>query len=356
MKKNTQNHSLLSWEYALIGTEETVYRENFEFNLQKSRIDSIVNELYENLELFFQVHSGIQLSSDDLKLDFETKILHLLNFGIDYAIQYLKEIQIDNQFQHYEISEKYLPVLEAVQTLYQLVPTKDEILLPYYHQRTETEKRQWIAGILINKAKVRSLQGSISFTQNAIDKTKLELFVQNERSPREIQDIIEQSELRLMELKLTGDREFIQLQENTSNIVLDLEQHKEYRDLIDTHSQKRRKITKLTVQLQLWIKQYDKFVGEPMKDLLALETELEEFPEWKAKIYDPQEERLNQLMFNVDLFEAELTEELIENFRIEHAARIIQRGWRRVLAKKRAKKKGRKGKSKRKGKKKSAIP
>ncbi|KAL1375929.1 hypothetical protein pipiens_017190, partial [Culex pipiens pipiens] len=160
---------------------------------------------------------------------------------------------------------------------------------------------------------------------------KMETFLLKERSPREIQDIIDESELELIALRQSGDRSFAHLQEEVSRKVLDLENSKEYRALVDEHNQKRRKITKLTVQLQLWIKQYDKFVGEPMKELEALENDVAQFPEWKETVYDPQQEQLEQLTFNVEVLEAELIEEQVEKFRIAHAARVLQRAWRQVL-------------------------
>ncbi|XP_058811368.1 uncharacterized protein LOC131676259 [Topomyia yanbarensis] len=349
-----KRHASLSMR-EIIETENSYNRKNFEFNLQKNRIDSIIDELFKNLKLFFSVNNGIQsLTNRNLQHEFNKEITNLLNSEVEQVISYLLNLKDTHHFEHDETDEKYLSILEAVENLRQLVPSNEEVLLPFYRQRSESEKLQWITGILVNKAKIRSLSGLIRSTQNAIDETKLELFVLNERSPREIQDIVEESELALIELKVAGDREFTQLQEETAKTVLGLDQHKEYQDLIDSHSQKRRKITKLIAQLQLWIKKYGKFVGEPMKELLTLETELEAFPGWLDTVFNPQEERYNQLNFNVDILKAELIEELVEQFRIEHAARIIQRGWRRVLAaKKRAKKKRKKGKGSKKGKKKN---
>ena len=84
-----------------------------------------------------------------------------------------------------------------------------------------------------------------------------------------------------------------------------------------------------------------------MKELQELEAEVDKFEEWKETVYDPQLERYEELRASVDMFEAELIEEQVEAFRIAHAARIIQRGWRRVLEKRKMKKKkGKKGKKK----------
>lgn len=235
-----------------------------------------------------------------------------------------------------------------------MLPIKEEVLQPYIYKQSEKSKLQYITGILVSKGKINNLRRKVHATQKAIDEMKMETFLLKERSPREIQDIIDESEMELIALRQSGDRSFAHLQEEVSRKVLDLENSKEYRALVDEHNQKRRKITKMTVQLLLWIKQYDKFVGEPMKELEALENDVAQFSEWKEAVYDPQQEQLEQLTFNVEVLEAELIEEQVEKFRIAHAARVLQRAWRQVLVKKAAKKKkkGKKGKGKGKGKKK----
>lgn len=247
-----------------------------------------------------------------------------------------------------KIPDKYEYILREVQRLRRMLPIEIETLLPYKRLRTQDEKLQWITNILVTKTKIQSLRNKIQTTQSATEEMKQETVTLIDGSSDEIQQIIDESQQVLIELKHAEDLKFADLQNETSRKTLDLGSLTEYHNLVNEHDQKRRKITKLTVQLQLWIKQYDKFVGEPMKELQELEEEVDQFEGWKETVYDPQLERYEALKASVDQFESELIEEQVGMFRIAHAARIIQRGWRRVLEKRKRKKKNRK-KGKRKG-------
>ncbi|KXJ69398.1 hypothetical protein RP20_CCG027254 [Aedes albopictus] len=344
-------------------TEEDVH--SFDFRLRKEWIGHVIDELEENLQLFFCLVNSVQnlpysrareqarlevhqLSTlEPLDLIDHLKHLHTkfgdCRYEVLYATFYGKRFLKINL----KISDRYQHILKAIQNLHEILPIERELLLPYKRKSTQDEKLQWITSILVGKTKIHGLRHKIQATHNAIEETKFETSTLIDRSSDEIHEIIDESQQVLIELKQAGDLKFAELQEETSKKILDLDNVKEYRDLVQEHEQKRRKITKLTVQLQLWIKQYDKFVGEPMKELQELETEVDKFEEWKETVYDPQLERYEELRASVDMFEAELIEEQVEAFRIAHAARIIQRGWRRVLEKRKMKKKkGKKGKKK----------
>ncbi|XP_039444135.1 uncharacterized protein LOC120424153 [Culex pipiens pallens] len=347
--------SATSLERDVIGKDDPEYRKYFDFHLQKQWIDSIVDELEDQLVLFFRVYSGIKrLHNSELRNNLKIQIEELMksDAGVEDIVQKLEEIFANCSFENVEVPDNCYHILESIRTLRNMLPIKEEVLQPYIYKQSEKSKLQYITGILVSKGKINNLRRKVQATQKAIDEMKMETFLLKERSPREIQDIIDESELELIALRQSGDRSFAHLQEEVSRKVLDLENSKEYRALVDEHNQKRRKITKLTVQLQLWIKQYDKFVGEPMKELEALENDVAQFPEWKETVYDPQQEQLEQLTFNVEVLEAELIEEQVEKFRIAHAARVLQRAWRQVLVKKAAKKKRKGKKGKGKGKKK----
>ncbi|XP_053699020.1 dynein regulatory complex protein 10-like [Sabethes cyaneus] len=319
----------------------------------KKRINSVLDELSRNLNLFFTVYYGIQNLKDNKRREIlNNEISQLLSTDISELIDYL--LKLSGLYQENKNTEKYQLILNAINNLRQIVPLEEEKLFQYNHRRADEEKFKWTSLILANKVKIRNLRQKIRSTQHAIDEIKLKLFVLNEKSSREIQDIIDRNEKELLDLKQLGDRQYRLLQDEETKKDLDLTRHQEYRNLLDSHSQKRKTITKLTVQLQLWIKQYDKFVGEPMKEVTDLEIELSQFVYWKQSAYDPQEERLNELKYNVDLLESDLIEEQVENFRNEHAARVIQRGWRRILQKRSDKKKNKKRK-RGKGKKRSKF-
>ncbi|XP_055614236.1 uncharacterized protein LOC129760601 [Uranotaenia lowii] len=342
-KTSASSESLSS----LISEEDPLYRQHFDFNQRKEWIDTILLELENNLKLFFQVQIGIaKVDQIEKRNQLKEEISQTLDDEVDVLLNKLEQIRTALKPKTLKLYGKYSNILSALQQVQQVLPIKKEVLLPYTRHRTEDEKLQWITGILAYKAKIQNLKRKIKIMQAAIDETKLELFVLTERSPREIQDLIDQSELELVALKRSGDLALQNYQNEISKQILSLDQHPEYRDLVAEHEQKRRKITKLTVQLGLWIKQYDKFVGEPMKELKVLQEDVDQFPEWKEAIYDPQDERYTKLKLSVEQFEDEIAEEKAEQFAKHHAARVIQRAWRKLMAKKKAKRKGKKGKGK----------
>ncbi|XP_062539938.1 uncharacterized protein LOC134207905 [Armigeres subalbatus] len=317
------------WMSDLIGTGDHENGQSFDFRRQKEWIDLIVDELEENINIFFSLMGIVQTRHE---------INNLARLEPIDLVEYLRALKTNLAFEQYEIPDKYLNILLAVRSLRRMQPPKQEPLIPYKRKRTQDENLQWITNILACKSKTRNLRGKNHLIQSVVEETKLDIIALTDRSSREIENIIEESQLQLIELKHAGDSKFADLQDQTSKKVLDLESIGGYRELVHEHDQKRRKITKLTVQLQLWVKKYDKFVGEPMKELEALEEEVSKFEEWKETVYDPQEEKYNELLAIIDAFETELTEEQVAVFRIAHAARIIQRGWRRVLEKRRRRK------------------
>ncbi|XP_062701715.1 dynein regulatory complex protein 10-like [Aedes albopictus] len=338
----------ISWINTIINTETEEDVHIFDFRLRKEWIGHVIDELEENLQLFFCLVNSVQnLPYSRAREQARMELHQLSTLAPLDLIDHLKHLHTKFGDCRYEISDRYQHILKAVQNLHEILPIEGELLLPYKRKSTQDEKLQWITNILVGKTKIHGLRHKIQATHNAIEETKFETSTLIDRSSDEIHEIIDESQQVLIELKQAGDLKFAELQDETSKKILDLDNVKEYRDLVQEHEQKRRKITKLTVQLQLWIKQYDKFVGEPMKELQELEAEVDKFEEWKEAVYDPQLERYEELRASVDMFEAELTEEQVEAFRIAHAARIIQRGWRRVLEKRKMKKKkGKKGKKK----------
>lgn len=350
MKRGPKN-TVHAWEEEILGKDDPHYRSHFDYRLRKQFIDTIIDELEQNLTLFCRIYTNVsKIRKFEVRKELENQIMQLLEVNEDEMSHKLSKIQSDYNLIQYEIPEKYHPILESVKQLRTMLPIEKEVLQPYKRKSTEKEKLQWITRILSSKAKIRNYRRKIRAIQGPIEEAKLELFMINERSPREIRETIYLSKQALRDVKQSGEQKLTLLRDEASKKVLSLDKSNEYRDLTNEHAQKRRKITKLTVQLQLWLNQYDKFVGEPMKELEVLEQEMSKFPEWKSSVYDPQDELYNQLNSSVEILEAELVEEQVEAFRKHHAARVLQRGWRRVLEKKKAKKKGKK-KGKRKGKK-----
>lgn len=231
-----------------------------------------------------------------------------------------------------------------MQNLRSILPSRNQASKLSKRKKTLSESLQWITNTLANRARNRNLTKKIHALQSEIDETKSELVSLKLQSSQEIEEITEKSEMKLCVIKQSEDERFEELQEKASKIVYDLDQIEEYRDLLKERDLKRRRIIKLTVQLQQGIKQYDKFVGEPMKELKPIEEEANQFAEWKKEVFYPQKEKLEQLKVRIDLWKAEQLKVLVEQFRIEHAVRVLQRAWRKVLEKRKTKKKGRKGK------------
>ncbi|XP_062542622.1 dynein regulatory complex protein 10-like [Armigeres subalbatus] len=341
-------------EDAAFGGQDPPFGRALDFQQRKKWIDLVIKELKDNLKLFFSVLIGVQnLRSRQQQAELWGEITELLKLDANDMVEGLKRIYQKRKLSTYEIPEKYDHILQAVRNLGDKLPIEKELLLPFKRQSHSEDKLEWITAILANRARMRNLKKRIHLMHAAIEETNLENFALTDRSRREVGEIIEESELKLTDAKLADDVAFAQLQKQSAKKNLDLDQNNEYRDLCDEHNQKRRKITKLTVQLQLWMKKYDKFVGEPMKEIKVLEDEVDQFMEWTETVYEPEMEKYNQLKVSVEMFEMERFEEQVEMFKKEHAARVIQRAWRAAQEKRKSKKskkkkgkKGTKGKSK----------
>ncbi|XP_065074492.1 putative autophagy-related protein 11 [Ochlerotatus camptorhynchus] len=335
----------------VIGREDPTSRQNEDFLLRKTWVDRIVDELDENLKLFFRVMVGFRnLPNNHEREKIYLELSASVKSNEDVMVDRLNHIHTNLQCSRYTILLRYKHILKAVQNIRGMLPNGKQALQLNKRKKTMDESLQWITDILASRARIRNLTKKIHAMQSEIDETKLELFTLKDRSSREIEDITEKSELKLSAVKQSEDERFAELQEEASKKVLGLEQIEEYRDLLRERDQKRRRIIKLTVQLQQWIKQYDKFVGDPMKELKPIEEETKRFAEWKNAVYHPQKDKLKQLMVGVELMKSEQMMAQVDQFRIAHAARVLQRAWRKVLEKRKSRKKGRKGK---KGKKRS---
>uniref|UniRef100_A0A182WG70 Dynein regulatory complex protein 10 n=1 Tax=Anopheles minimus TaxID=112268 RepID=A0A182WG70_9DIPT len=165
----------------------------------------------------------------------------------------------------------------------------------------------------------------------------------HKRSESEKEAQLNASQHILVEMKLEGDGTVQRLQDQLASQP-NFETTPEYLSQLDKHELKRKRIAKMEVQLQLWIKKYDKFIGEPMSSLMALEDRMAGLEEWRDTVFRPQEDRLRLLQEQIGVFEAIALEEKIEEMRKLHAIRVLQRAWKQTLEIKRAKKKGKKAK------------
>uniref|UniRef100_A0A182WZL8 Dynein regulatory complex protein 10 n=2 Tax=gambiae species complex TaxID=44542 RepID=A0A182WZL8_ANOQN len=160
-----------------------------------------------------------------------------------------------------------------------------------------------------------------------------------------MEDQLTASQSVLVDMKLDGDG-IIQRLQNQLASKPHFETAPDYLSLLDKHEQKKKRIAKMDAQLQLWVKKYDKFIGEPMPSLRALEEKVAGLDEWRDTVFRPQEERLRQLRDQIGVFESIATEEKVQQMRKLHAVRVLQRAWKRTLDIKRAKKGKKKGKGK----------
>lgn len=98
--------SATSLEQDVIGEDDPEYRKYFDFHLQKQWIDSIVDELEDQLVLFFRVYSGIKrLHNSELRNNLKIQIEELLksDTGVEDFVQKLEEILVTCSFENVEV-------------------------------------------------------------------------------------------------------------------------------------------------------------------------------------------------------------------------------------------------------------
>ncbi|XP_055615413.1 uncharacterized protein LOC129761700 [Toxorhynchites rutilus septentrionalis] len=332
-----------SWVDDVIGPDDF---EAFEFNLHKNWRDSVLDELRHNLSLFLTVHTRVQSSKNvRLRNQLMLDVQQVANEAPGVLVSLLKKIQNRFKIGPIELVEKYRYLLNSIRNLRQTPIAKQEECPPYRKKRNEREMFECIPDMLMNKARDLILKKNVRFQLEEIEEIKLKLFILQERSAREINEMLEES-AQEMTFRYEDDKlDFAVLQEEMSKKVLATnENEKQYNELLQEHEQKARKLRKAIVQLQRAIKEYDTYIGEPMRELKVEEDEIDQAMEWKATVFDPQNERCRQLRFNVELLEAELIERQVEKFRFLHAVRVLQRACRKALERKKSKKRRKKTK------------
>ncbi|XP_052871822.1 uncharacterized protein LOC128277408 [Anopheles cruzii] len=203
--------------------------------------------------------------------------------------------------------------------------------------RSEQESLHWVRLIARQEAEIDSLvrkiaEGEQKFAERRQQRRELRV-----RSDREMDDQLNASQADLVELRVAGDGQ-IQALERQLGAEPDYSTMPEYLASLEQADQKRKRIAKLMVQLQLWIKKYDKFIGEPMKSLEELEDRVAGLEGWKATVLEPRTDQLRELQHQIENLEAIALEEKIEQMRKLHAVRVLQRAWKHTLDKKRTKK------------------
>uniref|UniRef100_A0A182P6I2 Dynein regulatory complex protein 10 n=1 Tax=Anopheles epiroticus TaxID=199890 RepID=A0A182P6I2_9DIPT len=142
-----------------------------------------------------------------------------------------------------------------------------------------------------------------------------------QRSASEKESQLNDFQSVLVDMRLEGDASIQRLKDELASKP-PFENLPDYRFLMDKHELKKKRIAKMEVQLQLWVKKYDKFIGEPMASLMALEETIGGLKEWQDSVFRPQEERLHQLQAQIGVFEGIATEEKVEQMRKLHAVRM----------------------------------
>ncbi|XP_050080746.1 uncharacterized protein LOC126568329 [Anopheles maculipalpis] len=334
---------------------KSVLQEEVDFTLQKERIQECFDELLNDLKALQRVESYLRNQAKDGDNTWK-QLLEILRDQKGYSDfqKILKDLD-KNVKKSVECSTTDLTAqlirdtIKHVQAISQkslLCPPSPPIIIK---NRAEHETFHWKRVITLQESKIESLNRKIEELERKIKERIAQRQKLQQRSESEKQEQLNASQHILVEMKLEGVG-IIQRLEDQLASQPNFETTPEYLSQLDKHELKRKRIAKMEVQLQLWIKKYDKFIGEPMPSLLALEERMTGLEEWKDTELRPQEVQLHQLREQIGVFEAVALEEKIEKMRKLHAVRVLQRALKRTLEIRHAKKKGKKSK-KEKGKK-----
>uniref|UniRef100_A0A182INL4 Uncharacterized protein n=1 Tax=Anopheles atroparvus TaxID=41427 RepID=A0A182INL4_ANOAO len=335
----------------LLEPEETG-RENLDFFLQKRRVEEIFEDLLSDLATFGRVAVYLNGETENRKTSF-AKLKRALE-NRNYYDGFRKLLgELDERAGKLGPTNEDItpPLLREVLRKVRDVAEKSLLRPPsppvVIKNRAEQESFRWARLIALQESAMESLKRKIAEYEQKLAERQNERRELQVRSHREMDEQLNASHVVRAEMERAGDGVIRGLQEKLAGQP-QLEHLPEYLSSLDQHDQKRKRIAKLYVQLQLWIKKYDKFIGEPMPTLLELEARMAGLEEWKENVLKPQEERLREVREQVEEFEAIALEEKIQEIRKVHAVRVLQRAWKRTLELKRSKKskKSKKGKGK----------
>uniref|UniRef100_A0A182M3U3 Dynein regulatory complex protein 10 n=1 Tax=Anopheles culicifacies TaxID=139723 RepID=A0A182M3U3_9DIPT len=323
--------------------------EDVDFTLQKARIEEAFEELLSDLEALERVEAYLKKQAKAGEKVWK-ELQQIAKDRKDYPKfqQFLREL--DKKAKVMVAGSPTDPVTRLIRETIKNVRTISEksLLRPssppiLIKNRAEHETFRWARLIALQESKLESLNRKIGEYERKIQERKAQRQRLHQRSESEKEEQLNASQHILVEMKLEGDGMVQRLEDQLASQP-NFETTPEYLSQLDKHELKRKRIAKMEVQLQLWIKKYDKFIGEPMPSLVALEDRMAGLEEWRDTVFRPQEDRLRQLQEQIGVFEAIALEEKIEEMRKLHAIRVLQRAWKRTLEIKHAKKKGKKGK------------
>ncbi|XP_053660278.1 uncharacterized protein LOC128709317 [Anopheles marshallii] len=338
-----------SFDSVLNLTSKSASKEDVDFTLQKARIEEAFEELLNDLEALERVETYLKkqpTDGEDVWKELQQiaivpnnypKFQHLLK-ELDEKAKVVTECSTTDPVTHFIRQTIEHVRITSEQSL--LRPPSPPIIIK---NRAEHETFRWARVIALQESKIESLTRKIEEYERKILERKAQRQRLQQRSELEKEEQLNASQHVLVALKLEGDVVVQRLQEQLA-VQPHVETAPEYLSQLDQQETKRKRIAKMEVQLQLWVKKYDKFIGEPMVALRELEDRMAGLDEWRDTVFRPQEDRLRQLQEQIGAFEAIALEEKIEEMRKLHAVRVLQRAWKRTLEIKPTKKKGKKGK------------
>uniref|UniRef100_A0A182SAC1 Dynein regulatory complex protein 10 n=1 Tax=Anopheles maculatus TaxID=74869 RepID=A0A182SAC1_9DIPT len=321
-------------------------KEDVDFTLQKERIKEAFENLLDDLKALETVEAYLKNQTKDGEhvwkelLEVATGYTKFQKLLKDLYKKAKGLVECTANDPTTKLIRDTIKHVEAVSERSMLHPPSPPIIIK---NRAEYETFRWKRVIALQNSKMESLNRKIEEFECKINERMVQRQRLHQRSETEKEDQLNASQHILVEMKLEGDGAVQRLQDRLASQP-NFETTPEYLSQLDKHELKRKRIAKMEVQLQLWIKKYDKFIGEPMPSLLALEGRMAGLDEWRDTVLRPQEERLHQLREQIGAFEAVALEEKIEEMRKLHAVRVLQRALKRTLEIRHAKKKGKKSK------------
>ncbi|XP_049298259.1 uncharacterized protein LOC125771569 [Anopheles funestus] len=340
---------MVSFESILNLASKSAPQEDVDFTLQKARVEEAFEELLFDLEALERVELHLKKQrKDGEQIWKKLKQIAIDPNGYSKFQQFLRELEKEAKgLAKCSTSDSTTQLIRETINQVRTISEKSLLRAPsppiMIKNRAEHETFRYARIISLQETKIESLNRMIAEHERKIHDCKAQRQQLQQRSESEKEEQLNASQQVLVDMKLEGDVIVKRRQDQLASQP-NFETTPEYLSLLDKRELKRKRIAKMDVQLQLWIKKYDKFIGEPMPSLLDLEDRMAGLDEWRDTVLRPQEECLHQLREQIGVFETIELEEKIEEMRKLHAVRVLQRAWKQTLAIKLAKKKGKKGK------------
>ncbi|CAG9799302.1 unnamed protein product [Chironomus riparius] len=350
---------------------------NFEFQIQVSRVLQIFDEMIKKIKTLLCIQEFIKDRElmrkyfkdediEDLKRycsshTYESDLNNLIEErNVNRLIQMLLSTNLHLHTDQYKdnISLQKKLFLSSIKELRNIIYSRLQLTAPKELKKEQILHQMW-KKYEKTKDKLTSLREKWIYRKEnfeekmqnkyeLIEKYKKEIDILKKESEIEIESQIQQSNVNIIDFCKTKDNA-IEIKYNMA------EDSKEaYKQLLNKNLTKEKRLreqkAKAIQGLQIILNKYDVEVGEERTKELeelhnALDLQRKEFTVWKDTVFEPQIELHARLMQEKTDTERMEMEQSMLIFMMNRSARILQKCWRTMVAK-RKKKKSRRGKKK----------